>query len=163
MAVIPSAKEGGKHGDSDRRRSPQGDQRRVEIDEQGEVLEQETFAANRKGLRALERSKQSAFRNAALGRGGCRWHRAAPDPEAPPHRRASGGCPAQALLAGEGTLEWQRPKERCPGRYLHRPHCSAQRSAGLGLTRGWSRRPRRDLEAAHLRNVRTWSASARVP
>jgi hypothetical protein len=34
------------------------------INEQGELVGQETFPANRKGLRTLERSKQSASRNA---------------------------------------------------------------------------------------------------
>jgi hypothetical protein len=34
------------------------------IDEQGELVAQHTFAANRKGLRALQRSKQSASLNA---------------------------------------------------------------------------------------------------
>src|SRR5215204_3200118 len=57
-AVLPSAKEGARrHGDSDWRRSSQGaERRRVEYDEQGELVGQETFAANRKGLRTLQRS-----------------------------------------------------------------------------------------------------------
>jgi hypothetical protein len=50
------------------------------IDEQGELVGQETFPANRKGLRTLERSKQSASRNAvglwrAQVASGARWHR----------------------------------------------------------------------------------------
>jgi hypothetical protein len=35
----------------------------VAIDEQGELVGQETFPANRKGLRTLQRSKQSVSRN----------------------------------------------------------------------------------------------------
>jgi transposase len=38
---------------------------RREIDEQGEVLGQQTFPANRKGLRALQRSKLNASRSGA--------------------------------------------------------------------------------------------------
>jgi hypothetical protein len=61
-AAAPSAKEGARHGDSDRRRSPQGDERRrVEIDEQGELVGQRTFAANRKGVRTLERWAKKRF------------------------------------------------------------------------------------------------------
>jgi transposase len=43
-------------GSAHRRGSPQGHEcRRVEIDEQGEVIGQQTFPATRKGLRTLER------------------------------------------------------------------------------------------------------------
>jgi hypothetical protein len=50
------------------------------IDEQGELGGQQTFPANRKGLRTLQRSKQSASRNAVgLWRAqvawGAHWHR----------------------------------------------------------------------------------------
>src|SRR5215210_6426734 len=56
MAVVPSTKEGGRHGDSDRRRSSLKATNVVAaIDEQGELVGQQTFPANRKGLRALQR------------------------------------------------------------------------------------------------------------
>ena len=50
------------------------------IDEQGELVGQETFPANRKGQRTLQRSKQSASRNAVglwrtQAASGARWHR----------------------------------------------------------------------------------------
>ena len=48
-----------------------------------------------------------------LGCGGRRWHRAPLGPEAPGRRRASGGRPAQALLAGESTLDRRRHRGQC--------------------------------------------------
>ncbi len=152
MAVVPSAKEGGRHGDSDRRRSPQGDERRrVEIDEQGELVGQETFPANRKGLRDLQRwAKRFPERRWAVeGAGGGIGRPLAQKLLAAGERVVDVSSPS-SLLAGEGTLDRQRPKERCAGRYLHRPRRSAKRSAGLGPTRGWSGRPRRNLEILRL-------------
>ena len=49
-------------------------------------------------------------------------------------RRASGGRTAQALHESEGTFHRQRPLNRCAGRHLHCPGCSAKRSAGPSAT-----------------------------
>ncbi len=45
------------------------------IDEQGELVGQETFPANRKGLRTLQRALGKALPATPLGCGGRRWHR----------------------------------------------------------------------------------------
>src|SRR5918912_2890173 len=96
------------------------------IDEQGELVGQETFSANRKGLRTLQRwAKRFPERRWAVeGAGGI-------------------GRPlAQKLLAaGERVVDVPPKlssrvrvlstgnvpaKTRCAGRHLHRPRCSAK-------------------------------------
>ena len=89
------------------------------IDEQGELVGQRTFPANRKGLRTLERSKQRACRS-AVGpwraqevASGARWHRSSW------LRVSEWWMSRPSLLARAGAFGRQRSQERPPGRYLY--------------------------------------------
>ncbi len=104
------------------------------------MIGQQTFPANRKGLQALQRSKQSASRNAVglwrvQAASGDPWHRSSWL-----CRRASGGRPAQALLlAGVRVLSTgnARKNDALDATFTALSR-SAKRSAELGPTRGWS-------------------------
>ena len=80
------------------------------IDEQGELAGHETFPANRKGLRALQRwAKRFPERRWAVA--GSRRYRPSRGSAARHGGREGSGCPAQTLLESQASLYGKRPQK----------------------------------------------------